>query len=352
MHKVRHRAVPRRRALLGGVLVAALLAVAPGGAAIAQTPAQTPAQPPSGGGGAADGARSGQSSSLPSRVGVLTWNICGALKEDGDNSCPGSSSGKVDELVNRVKRNESTTVIMVQETCESLHSRPLETALNRETPGEWVVRHRTALRVGTDNPVVCPRSGKPEAGVAIAMKKLPGSDLVQDSEGKPGWDMTFPNTDEEETGTVHTQGAACLQDRGNRLLACASHFANANADKTNLREASARDFRDQARDWQNGGYRTIIGGDLNLRPDDDALQPLYEGNFEADSDRKCTTTGPWYLNYPTCQNPRGSKLDYIFFSDYGWDLVRGHPYYWGSRDYSLGRLSDHWMLWSVVRPSS
>lgn len=175
--------------------------------------------------------------------------------------------------------------------CDSLHSTPLETALNQRTSGEWVVRHRTAKTIGTDNPVRCPRSGKPEAGVAIAMKKLPGSDLVHDSAGRPGWDMTFTST--SEPGGKHSQGAACLEDRGNKLLACTSHFANENADPGKaLRTASARDFRNQARDWQNGGYRTIIGGDFNLEPGDDATQPLYDGDFEADSDEKCTTTGP------------------------------------------------------------
>ena len=161
--------------------------------------------------------------------------------------------------------------------------------------------------------------------------------------------MTFKHTP-EPNGT-HTQGAACIQDRGNMLLACTSHFANEHAvNSLAIRAASARDFRDQARDWQNGGYRTIIGGDFNLEPDDAAVQPLYDGNFEADSDEKCTTTGPWFLK--GCRNPAGVKFDYLFFSDSGWDLEQGRPIYVGSRRYDFGQLSDHWMLRAVVTPTA
>lgn len=286
---------------------------------------------------------------MPPRVGVLTWNICGALKPDADNSCPGSNGGKIKELVDRVRKDKSIAVVMIQETCDGLHSKPLQAALNRAASGEWVVRHRTAKSPGTDNLVRCPRSNKPEAGVAIAMKKLPGNDLVYDNQGNPGWDMTFNSTSEPRG--KHTQGAACIEDRGNKLLACTSHFANENADPSKaMRRASARDFRNQARSWQNGGYRTIIGGDLNLKPGDRAIQPLYDGNFEADSDEKCTTTGPWFLK--GCRNVAGAKLDYIFFSDRGWDLEQGRPIYVGSWRYDVGGLSDHWMLRAVVRPSA
>ncbi|GAA3476108.1 hypothetical protein GCM10018966_006350 [Streptomyces yanii] len=324
---------------MGGACAAAVFALVPIQLAGAQTPDHSPS------------ARDADATphSLPTRVGVLTWNICGALSRDGSPSCPGTSRGKINELVDRVNNDRSIAVVMIQEACESLHSRPLQEALNHAGSGEWVVRHRTAKSPGTDNPVRCPRTGKKDAGVAVAMKKLPGNDLVYDKQGKPGWDMTFTSTSEPEG--KHTQGAACLQDRGNKLLACTSHFANANADPSKqMRRASARDFRNQARSWQNGGYRTIIGGDLNLKPGDRAIRPLYSGNFEADSDEKCTTTGPWYLK--GCRNVAGDKLDYIFFSDRGWDLVQGRPIYVGSWSYDIGRLSDHWMLRGVVRPSA
>ncbi len=327
------------KALLGGVLAAAVLALAPVQPAGAQAPTNPTAA-------TADKAADTDPRSVPPRVGVLTWNICGAI-----NSCPNSdhASRKIDELVDRVQDDDSIAVVMIQEACDSLHSAPLEAALNRETSAEWVVRHRTAKTIGTDDLVRCPRSGKFDAGVAIAMKKLPGSDLVHDGQGEPGWDMTFGST--SEPGGKHTQGAACIEDRGNKLLACTSHFANQNADPSKaLRNASARDFRDQARDWQNGGYRTIIGGDLNLKPGDDGIDPLYDGNFEGDSDEKCTTTGPWYLK--GCRNVAGSKLDYLFFSDYGWDLEQGRPIYVGSWRYDVGRLSDHWMLKATVKPSA
>lgn len=283
---------------------------------------------------------------IPSQVGVLTWNICGAI-----TSCPNSGEPhlKIDELIDRVRDDRSIAVVMIQEACDSLHSTPLETALNSRTPDEWVVRHRTATSPGTDTPVNCPRSGLPEAGVAIAVKKLPGHDLVYDSRGEPGWDMTFGST--PEPNGRHTQGAACIEDRGNKLLACTSHFANRSADPDKaLRAASARDFRNQALDWQNGGYRTIVGGDLNLEPDDSRLQILYDGNFEADTDERCNTTGYWLV--AGCTSRFGAKLDYIFFSDRGWDLEEGRPFYTGSWRYTYSQLSDHSMLKATVRPAA
>lgn len=278
--------------------------------------------------------------SLPAKVGVLTWNICGAIA-----ACPSVNQpqSKISELVNRVLEDDSIAVIMIQETCASIHSRPLERSLEAATGGGWVVRHRTAKTPGTAVPVVCPKTGLPEAGTAVAMKELPDSDIV-------GFDMTFTSTDEERTGQIHTQGAACLQDEVNRLMACTSHFANSSADPLGaLRRASVRDFRQQALDKQNGGYRTIIGGDLNLPDDDPDIQPMYDGNFEADSDDKCPTTGPG-----VCTPIKfGDKIDYIFFSDRGWDLDSGDASYTSNTDiaYDSGNLSDHWILEGVVTPA-
>ncbi|MGH3341368.1 MAG: PKD domain-containing protein [Carbonactinosporaceae bacterium] len=44
------------------------------------------------------------------------------------------------------------------------------------------------------------------------------------------------------------------------------------------------------------------------------------------------------------------KIDYIFFSDFGWDLVDGGRIA-GSKLYNDGELSDHWMLKGIVKPS-
>lgn len=277
---------------------------------------------------------SASASSVPNRVGVLTWNICGATK-----TCNGSAypERKIDELVDHVLTDSSIGVVMIQEACESIHSRPLERELNRRTRSTWVVQHRTAIRLNSKKTAVtCPVTGKPEAGVAIAVRAMPGSKFDR-------WNTRFKSVPEKNG--AHSQGAACVQDTANKLLACTAHFANENNDGLRTRRAaSARDFRDKALWFQRRGYRTIIGGDFNLDRNAPEVRVLYDGNFEADTDDKCDTMGP-----PTCRSSGGHKYDYIFFSDFGWDLERGDVQLSGSNHYLRRELSDHWILEGIVK---
>ncbi|MET8116155.1 endonuclease/exonuclease/phosphatase family protein [Streptomyces prasinus] len=294
---------------------------------------------------AAQGARG-----VPSRFAVLTWNICGAIKD-----CPSDRKPKkkIDEIVKVVRSDPGYAVIMMQEACKSIHSDELADQLG----DGWVVRHRTATKVGTREKVRCPASGNKDAGVAVAMKKLPGSKFVTGSDGKPGWNLTFPSTrglehahgDSDQSMSNHaTQGAACLQDKGNRLLACTSHFVHNDVAKyKEIQKASVKDLHRTTKDWQNGGYRTIVGGDFNIDVEGKRIKPLYAGNFEADSNDKCNTTGPRPRGPVGCRHVFGDKVDYVFFSDRGWKLRGGGVRYNGSTK----KLSDHWMLTAAVRPS-
>ncbi|MER7000942.1 endonuclease/exonuclease/phosphatase family protein [Streptomyces sp. NPDC000410] len=281
---------------------------------------------------------------LPPEVRVLTWNICGAIARCPNDEKP---KRKTDEIVSHAKRDNRIAVIMVQEACV-MHANLLRESL----PGEWVVHHRKAPNMNTGQLLGCAAdktSPKEQrfTGVAIALKKLPGSDL------RP-FDITFKKADSRPA----TQGAACIEDRGNALVACTSHFPNSSddADPTGrYRAVAAQDFHDWSLSWQRRGLRTIIGGDLNLSPGDDEIKPLYTDHFEADTARKCNTSGP-----RQCTSWLGDKIDYIFFSDYGWDLKSGRVIYDGSWRYDLNYnpapwpegLSDHWMLTGTVKPSA
>lgn len=294
-------------------------------------------------------------SSIPDRISVLTWNICGAWDQCKSYTQP---EKKIAEIKEKVRADSGLSVIMIQEACKSIHSDALAAALG----DGWVVRHRTGKVIGTDQLIGCDASGgKPEAGTAIALRKLPGADIPTDATGQPGWDLTFRTKGlEHENGDPNrpvtdkqTQGAPCIEDRGNRLLVCTSHFANGSADPTGeLRAVSAADFAQTSRDWQAGGYRTVLGGDLNLTPGSSKLDGLYAANFEADSNEKCNTTGPRPSLWLTCRNRFGKKLDYVFFSDKGWDLRGGDAVYNGSDDYEDRKLSDHWALSAAVKPTA
>ncbi|WP_167829024.1 endonuclease/exonuclease/phosphatase family protein [Streptomyces sp. MZ04] len=309
---------------------------------------------------------------LPDKVSVLSWNACGAYE-----GCPhwDKPELRVDQVVKAVQDDPSVAVIMLQEVCLGLHAEPLQERLG----DGWQVQFRAAPVVRKD-PVTGDHEGPtretgdlgtvhtclsdkrvptPEAapsallnhdeqgndqrvqaggrrdlaGVLVAMKKLPGSELHPVN-------MTFVEDKK--------QGAACIKDTGNLLFACSSHFLNKGADPDELsRTASGRDFRDQTVHLQAQGYRTVIGGDLNATPDSKPLQPLYDGNFEADVNQKRPT------------HTSGGKLDHIFFSDYGWDLVGARLDYpgdlWGMPSLDLRAtfgvlLSDHWMFKGTVNP--
>ncbi|MHC3455723.1 endonuclease/exonuclease/phosphatase family protein [Streptomyces prasinus] len=291
---------------------------------------------------AAQGARR-----MPNRVAVLTWNICGIA-----GACPNRGeyqTEQVREITNVVKGDRSYAVVLIQEACAE-HSRQLQEALGKN----WVVHHRKATVLGTKKrKFIC------GAGAAVAMKKLPGSKFVKGPDGRSGWDVTFTGTRglEREDGkkyhpkTRHvTQGAACLQDKGNKILACSSHFvAGGVTDYDKIQAASVKDLHRTTVDWQRGGYRTIVGGDFNINgrknaseSEKERIDPLFDGNFEADSNDRCSTRGK-----RGCKN--GRKIDYIFFSDRGWQLRGGDVRFWhGSEDYRDRKLSDHWMLTAAV----
>ncbi|MDX3229560.1 endonuclease/exonuclease/phosphatase family protein [Streptomyces sp. ME19-01-6] len=295
---------------------------------------------------------------LPERVSALTWNLCG-----GYQGCVewGKPQEKVDWVVKAVEDDPGVAVIMLQEVCLGLHTEPLQERLG----DQWQVQFRAAPNTSTpqdpNDLTPCsadtralppgdapsPLLGDDEqghdqrvqaggrrdlAGVLVAMKKLPGSELHPVN-------MTFVQDPQ--------QGAACIKDTGNLLFACSSHFMNKNADPDGTsRVTSGHNFRDQTVHLQAQGYRTIIGGDLNATPDSEPLQPLYDGNFEADVNMKRPTFS-------------GQKLDHILFGDYGWDLLGASVHFAGEMQgmssietYFGRKLSDHWMLKGSVTPTA
>lgn len=191
------------------------------------------------------------------------------------------------------------------------------------------------------------------AGVTLAMKRLPGSDFVKGGDDKPGWNVTFTSTrgwERDETKSYKpstnrtTQGAICLQDRGNKLLACTSHFVSGSVRNAKaIQNASVKDLGRTAATWSKRGYRTVLGGDFSIdgRKERPRLAPLYNGNFEADSNDNAPTRA-------------GRKIDSLFFNDRGWKLRGGDVRVMGKGNsfaYTAGRLSRrHTALTCVRRP--
>ncbi|MFI8302773.1 endonuclease/exonuclease/phosphatase family protein [Streptomyces sp. NPDC085927] len=272
--------------------------------------------------------------SIPKDVRALTWNICGASWTACRNFSFGDRAAKIGEVVSWAKNDSRVSVVMLNESCGAYYGGYLKNRLNALGRGSWTVVTMKGKNINTGAHFTCaadPEKRK-DAGITIAMKKF--------SNGNPKrLPMTFPSTGNRPKGT---QGAACIKDDRNKIVACAAHLPAGK--EAGQRAASARSLHDQLRVWQKKGYRTIAGGDFNAKPNASELKPLYNHNFEADTDRK-----GW-----THQDGKGNrrKIDYLFFSDYGWDLLNGNPIYTGSQRYRTGKLSDHKILQGTVRVSS
>ncbi|WP_413804545.1 endonuclease/exonuclease/phosphatase family protein [Streptomyces sp. OE57] len=270
--------------------------------------------------------------SIPTDVRAITWNICGASKTACWDHSFGDRYGKVNEMVGWVKRDPRVAVVMFNESCKSYYGDYLKKQLNATGTGNWKVSHVNGLNVETGEPFICdPDINQPkDAGVTIAVKQFP------DGDPKP-LKITFPSTNGRPEGT---QAAACFKDDPNKFLACATHLPAGKADPDkHQRQATVRSLHDQLKKYQDQGYRTVAGGDFNLKPDDAAIKPMYADNFEADPEHGDT-------------HDEG-KIDYMFFSDYGWDLLNGNPILSGGSDqYNQKRLSDHWMMQGTVRVSN
>ncbi|MFB6890662.1 endonuclease/exonuclease/phosphatase family protein [Kitasatospora sp. NPDC056327] len=273
---------------------------------------------------------------LPAKVNALTWNVCGA----STSACGtrNEAAQEVDLVVNRAEGDPALVVIMLQEVCRGAHA----DALQKRLGNGWAVNFRPAPKTGAAAGEVhrctVPAARNQEAGVLVALRRLPGSRITSANEAFTG----VPAGD-DRSGRP-TQGAACLRDAVHRLMACSAHFPNKDEDERtgppyDSRQACAERYGALGGTWQGKGWRTVLGGDLNLAGDSDRthLKALYDGgNFEGDQRNRPTHDGFAWGDH---------KLDYLFFSDRGWRLegavVDSSP--------AVTRLSDHWLLKATVR---
>jgi exonuclease III len=256
--------------------------------------------------------------SLPLRLNVMSWNICGASA----NACNdlGDAVQKVDRIV-QVAKERNVQVILLQEACELSHSKALPAKLNAAGLGNWAVFHSRARDYKTGENIACtnePADAKNYAGPAVLMKKFPGNSIKPEA-------AIFPGVPADP---FHVSEAACLRDEWNGLFACSAHFANEgfdaeNGNPTDTREAQAARYAEVAAEKRGEGYTTFIGGDLNISKTY-MLQPLESGNIEADA------LGRWTSGLV--------KLDYIFADASQWERAKL------AGVYSPEGLSDHQML--------
>ncbi|GGU67775.1 endonuclease/exonuclease/phosphatase family protein [Streptomyces lavendofoliae] len=272
---------------------------------------------------------------LPSKINALTWNICGGAKSICGGT--GTAKEKIAKVMERVADDPSLAVIILTEVCEKAHAGELQ----RNLKDGWRVNFRAGPvmggRPGEVNRCSMPGTEDQRAGVLVALKKFRGSQIRAKDENFPG--VPYAN---DKAGRP-TQGAACLRDWTYKVMACGSHFPSDGVDERegtdyDTREACAYRFGALGAKWQAKGWRTVLGGDLNLNAEDERprLRYLYDwGNFEGDQQNRVTHDGVL----------SNEKLDYLFFSDRGWRLEGAIVDY----SDSVSALSDHWLLKATVQ---
>jgi endonuclease/exonuclease/phosphatase family metal-dependent hydrolase len=118
------------------------------------------------------------------------------------------------------------------------------------------------------------------------------------------------------------------------------HFGVVNTHLDERLAANRARSAEQLLGWVQGDLPWLLIGDLNARPDEEAIRTLLDGGFRmAVPDGLGGTTHQWK------GGTGGPRIDYILVSD-GWDVLDG------AVDHSRpgGRLpSDHWPIYADVR---
>lgn len=239
--------------------------------------------------------QAGDAQSPPSsgqKVVVISANICG----NAPNICGYTDQPEVKaRAAADAARKHGASVLFLQEVCAS-NAEALRAAL----PG-WVVQHEP-VATGEGPPERCDSSGRNPYGTAIAIDANLGPVTTTriDLSGPPGEEKRV---------------AVCADQPARKLYACGAHFSILGEDivegsPTDTREAQAELVRAAGQRAVERGYRTILGGDLNVSELErqQVLGGLYRDNIEADQ------VGAPPLN----ENTHGlGKLDFIFF-DRSW----------------------------------
>lgn len=277
---------------------------------------------------------------IPARVNALTWNICGGSA----SSCgeKGTADQKLNRVMQRVNEDRTLMVIALQEVCNYAHAAELQKRLG----DQWVVNFRAAPIMegehGSVNRCTLPVPGPKNqpGGVLVAMKKLPGASITVADEDFAG--VPYANDRDGHP----TQGAACLRDTVNKLMACSSHFPFEGADEAkgtayDSRAGCAKQYAALGTNWRKQGWRTILAGDLNLNGRNGErryLKPLYKGgNIEGDKRNRVTVPPIVWVH---------KKLDYLFFSERNWSLQGAAV----DTSSAISNVSDHYLLKATVRP--
>lgn len=268
---------------------------------------------------------------------VMSWNVCGNINTV--SPCNGGKPIGKDALAAGIKDRLAKAasypnVIFFQEFCEK-HAKPVELALE-EGPYDWDVRF-APVTYNVDGTGLKAQKECMDAdgydrgayGVAIA---VPDENTWYQAYELPS-PAAYVNK-EGVTRKAEQRAAICASVPSQAVMYCSAHFST-----------GGKGWDDPDRTWQpkqaaklmekadQGGYRPVFGGDLNVSPPArgfGALTPMYDRYQECDEKNGV---------YDGADTKDGEKIDYIF-SPYTFSACSVQTY--------VG-LSDHYSIHGSVQ---
>ena len=241
----------------------------------------------------------------PDQLKVLQFNICGNADHCPD---PTGVAAKLVESIEGRDPADRPDMISLNEVCRTQFDF-LRARLGELGYGDGAFSN--------NHPPACDGAG---FGNAVFT-----TDPIQDSRN-----IQLPNP----VGAGEERGMLCVDTVF--YFGCSTHLST----ETENQLSQVVHVASVAEDELDAGKRVIVAGDLNMEPENSALNSLYEdcyggnGQFgEGDASPYCTKTG---------ENTAGNrKIDYIFFDTQNFGDFEG--------DVTGSNASDHNMLWATAQ---
>ncbi|GAA3840604.1 hypothetical protein GCM10022226_73860 [Sphaerisporangium flaviroseum] len=235
-------------------------------------------------------------------VSVMSWNIC-----SNNSACPlyRATTGTVAGTVAGAATNSfAPDALLLQEFCEK-DAKPLELELEGRTGRGWDVRYAPIQYL--------------LSGTAVTAQKVCVPDVNNVDRGSYGIALAVPDVNTWYAAAPLTsppgyeqRTALCAVVESKALNLCAAHFSSGLSTDDPDGSYRVQQVSELLASAAKPGYRSVLGGDLNLTPPDSpsgpvpgALAPVYAAYQECDQSAHSGAR----RGTPTAG---GSKIDYIF----------------------------------------
>ena len=221
---------------------------------------------------------------------VLHLNIHGHV---GNADSPDEVVALVDNLTELI-RTRQPDLVSLNEVCKS-QADGLELALGEQyvlyaSLGWW------------------PAVSKPACGGSFGRAVMVRRDLAQ---GGEGFAVQFPVEVDEAIRPF-----VCFEITPRSALFCTAHLTSGSrADRDLERARQVQTIHEVFEPYNHDDWDIILAGDLNMRPQDDNLDSIYDGRRYRDGQGIYREADPRYLRVKEATHDGGAPIDYIFIND-------------------------------------